>query len=137
MLFLYSLAFPAVWMACSLLLSMLVPGRSLGTLGSALIIVIGASFISWLFVRRHGRDFTTPEYWTIICLCIAWAFVLELCALYFLISQSAAPDTSARTLSVVIAITLSLNTLFVWLAFRNFGRRVIRAYLAKRDVSKA
>ena len=131
-IFLYSLPFPAIWVCCSLLSVELLPGKRLGTVGTALMIMGAASLISWLFVRRHGRDFSASEYLWIILYCIGWALFFECIVLVSIFSQAeAAPDFNARTLIFLVLFTVTLDSLFVWLAFRNFGRRVIKSYLAK------
>jgi len=135
-LFLYSLIFPAVWICCSILFATLCPGKHLGTLGSALFIIGIASLISWLFARRQRRDFSSSEYLKIILYCIGWALFLEFLSLKFILSQpEAAHDLNFRTLFFIASFTVTLDSLFVWLAFRNFGRRVIRWYLATHEVA--
>ena len=133
-IFLYSLPFPALWICCSLLFTTLFPGKRLGIVGTALLFMGAASLISWLFARRQARDFNAAEYRNIILYCIGWALFLEFCILLFLYlfpPLGAHPDLSARTLCFIVLFTATLDSLFVWLAFRNFGRRFIKSYLAK------
>lgn len=133
-IFLYSLLFPAAWICVSVLFTAIVPGKNLGTVGTALLIGGAASVISWVFVRREGRDFSTSEYRTIILYCVGWALLLESLALFFFLRQSApGHHLSIRALGFVALFTVTLDSLFVWLAFRNFGRRVIRSYLTQRQ----
>ena len=133
-IFLYSLPFPALWICCSLLFATLFPGKRLGIVGAALLFMGAASLISWFFAQRQRRDFNTAEYRNIILYCIGWAVFLEFCILLFLYlfpPSGAHSDLSARTLCFIVLFAATLDSLFVWLAFRNFGRRVIKAYLAK------
>jgi predicted permease len=133
-IFLYSLPFPALWVCCSLLFATLFSGKRLGIVGTALLFLGAASLISWLFVRRQRRDFKTAENRNIILYCIGWAVFLEFCIVLFLYlfpPSEHHSDLSARTLCFIVLFTATLDSLFVWLAFRNFGRRVIKMYLAK------
>jgi hypothetical protein len=135
-IFLYSLLFPAAWIGVSVLFTITVPGKNIGTVGTALLIGGAASVISWLFARREGRDFSTSEYRAIILYCIGWALLLESLALFLFLQQpEPGHDLSVRTLCFVALVTVPLDSLFVWLAFRNFGRRVIRSYLAQRQTA--
>jgi hypothetical protein len=133
-IFLYSLPFPALWICCSLLFTTLFPGKRLGIVGTALLFMGVASLISWQFARRQGRDFSAAEYRNIILYCIGWAVLLEFCTLLFLYlfpPPGVHSDLSARSLCFIVLFTAIIDSLFVWLAFRNFGRRVIKSYLAK------
>lgn len=131
-IFLYSLLLPAVWVSISVLFTTLFPGKRLGIVGTALLLMAVASLIGWLFARREGRDFSKSEYLRIILYCIGWVLLLEFLGLFYLLSQSqTSPDL--HVLYFVVPFTVTLDSLFVWLAFRNFGRRVIRSYLAKHE----
>jgi hypothetical protein len=133
-IFLYSLLFPALWICCSLLFGTLFPRKRLGIVGTAFLFMGAASLISWLFARRQRRDFSAAEYRNIILYCIGWAVFLEFCILLFVYlfpPPGVHSDLSTRTLSFIVLFTAIVDSLFVWLAFRNFGRRVIKSYLAK------
>jgi len=133
-IFLHSLLFPALWICCSLLFTTLFPGKRLGIVGTVFLFMGAACLISWLFARRQRRDFNAAEYRNIILYCIGWALFFEFCILLFLYlfpPSGAHSDLGARTLCFIVLFTAILDSLFVWLAFRNFGRRVIKAYLAK------
>jgi hypothetical protein len=131
-IFFYSLLFPASWIGFSLIFSMIFPGKRLGILGTSFLIGGAASLISWLFARQHQRNFTTSEYRKIIFYCIGWAILLEFCAFYFFIKQSATPpNINARTLLFVTLFTVVIDSLFIWGAFSAWGKRVIKSYLAK------
>lgn len=133
-IFLYSLPFPALWICCSLLFTTLFPGKRLGIVGTAFLFMGAASLICWLFARRQERDLNAAEYRNIILYCIGWAVFFEFCILLFLYlfpPPGTNPDLSARTFCFIVLFTVTLDSLFVWLAFRNFGRRVIKSYLAK------
>jgi hypothetical protein len=133
-IFLYSLLFPAVWICFSLIFSTLFPGKRLGIVGTAFLFMGVASLIGWLFALRQRRDFSAAEYRNIILYCIGWAVFLEFCILLFVYlfpPPGVNSDLSTRTLSFIVLFTAIVDGLFVWLAFRNFGRRVIKSYLAK------
>lgn len=128
-MFLYSLLLPAIGICCSLFAAFL-SGKRLGIAGTALFLMLVASLIGWLFARREGRDFSKSEYRNIILYCIGWLLLSEFLGLFYALSHSST-SPNLHALYFVIPFTVTLDSLFVWLAFRNFGRRVIRWYLAK------
>jgi cbb3-type cytochrome oxidase subunit 1 len=136
-IFLYSLLFPAAWVCCSALFAALLTGKRLGIVGTSLMIVGIVSLISWLFGRRQGREFSPAEFRTIILYCIGWALLLEFSALFFfLVQPENAHDLSVGALCFAAVFTVVLDSLFVWLAFRNFSKRVIQWHLAKSKTGK-
>ena len=135
-IFLYSLLFPAAWISCSALFAALFAAKSLGIVGTALMIVGIVSLTSWLFVRREARNFSPAEYRNIILYCIGWALLLEFSGLFFyLIQPDNAQHLSIGALCFAAGFTVVLDSLFVWLAFRNFSTRVIKSYLGKRKTA--
>ena len=129
----YSAILPATWTSVGLVLTLLIPGQRLGVAGTALLFMGVASLISWLFVKRHGRHFTRSEYWRLVLYCYLWAVSLELFVLFtvVILPQMEAGDVDLKPLAFAIPFTLILDALFVWLAFRQTGKRIIDAYLAK------
>src|ERR1700737_3740817 len=125
-IFLYSLLFPATWIACSTLFTTLFAGKRLGIVGTALMIVGIVSLTSWLFARREVRHFTPSEYRAIILYCIGWALLLQFSGLFFyLVHPENAQQLNVGAVYFAVGFILVLDSLFVWLAFRNFSRRVI------------
>jgi hypothetical protein len=131
-IFLYSLLFPAVWICCGLLISAFFPGTHFGTVGTAMMFIGIAALIGWLFVRRHERDLSAFEFRKIIFYCISWALLFEGHTLFSIFTQTkAGADLSTQAKCFIVLITATVDSLFVWLAFRYTGRRVIQSYLAK------
>jgi cbb3-type cytochrome oxidase subunit 1 len=136
-IFFYSLLLPTAWLCCSVLFATLFSGKRLGMVGTSLMIIGIVSLISWLFGRRQGREFSAAEYRTIILYCIGWALLLEFSGSFFFLVQSEnAHDLSIGALCFAAVFAIVLDSLFVWLAFRNFSRRVIQWHLAKRTAGE-
>jgi hypothetical protein len=129
----YSTIFPAAWISICLLFALLIPGQRLGIVGTALLFMGAASLISWVFAKRHRRHFTKEEYWKIILYCYLWAVSLESFVLFTVVvlPQIEAGNVDMKPLAFAVPFMLSLDALFVWLAFRQAGRKTIDAYLAK------
>ncbi len=134
----YSTILPAAWISISVVMNLLLPGHRLGVVGTALLYMGVASLIGWLFAKRHRRQFTKTEYWRIIAYCFLWALVLELFAIFAMIvlPQMEAGHVEIKPLAIAIPITITLNALFSWLAFRQGGRRAVDAYLRKTTTTR-
>ncbi len=129
----YSMILPAVWISVCVLFALLIPGLRLGITGTALLFIGVASLISWIFAKRHRRHFTKEEYWKIILYCYLWAILLESFILFAVVvlPQLESGHVDMKPLAFAVPIMLVLDALFVWLAFRQMGRRTIDAYLSK------
>jgi polyferredoxin len=51
----YSIILPLIWMSLGLLMSVVRPGKRLGTSGLVLVVLTTATLVSWLFVRKRHR----------------------------------------------------------------------------------
>jgi hypothetical protein len=132
----YSLILPITWLTIGTLGTLIAPDTRLGIAGTVLMFMGVASFISWIFVKRHHRDYTNREYWKLITYCTIWAVTLELFSIFALIvmPQLESGQVDSKMLLFVIPFTVSIDFLFSWLAFRQTGRRVIARYLKKGKV---
>lgn len=133
----YSLILPATWIVVSVLVTLLAPGHRLGTVGSALLFIAVAALTSWLFVRRYQRDFTSREYWRLITYCSLWAIGLEFVTLLgvLIIPQMEAGHVEIGKVVFAFGVTIVIDFVFSWLAFRQTGRRVIAWYLRNREAN--
>jgi hypothetical protein len=130
-IFAYSLIVPAIWIGVSVTLSVLAPGKRAGSVGSALILMGAASLVGWLFSKRHHRHLSSSEFWRIVIYSFVWVLLLEALALFALLVQPSAQQMTPQAIATVVAITVPIDAVFVWLAFRVTGRRVITACLEK------
>ena len=133
----YSTILPAAWITLSVAGYFIIPGHRLGIVGTVLMFMGVAAFISWLFARRHRRQFSTSEYRRIIGYCIGWALALEFFVLFTVIVLPQLQDghLDAKPLLFAVPFTIVMDTFFIWLAFRQTGKRVIAWYLRKLEPS--
>ena len=138
-LFFYSTILPVAWIAVSLLGYVLLQGKRLGIVGTALMLIGVAALISWLFVRRHRRPFSKSEYWRIIIYCAAWTYLLESLALISVAMQDGGvgDPLNPATWALIILISFAIEFLLVWLAFRQTGLSVISWYLKQPGIMES
>ena len=131
----YSLLLPVVWIIVGVLATTFVPGHRLGMVGTALMFMGVAALISLLFAKRHRRQFTNSEYLRIVCYSIGWALSIECFVILTVIvlPQIESGHVDAKPLLFAVPITVVLDAIWIWLAFRQTGRRVIAWHLRKLE----
>jgi hypothetical protein len=130
-LFGYALIFPAVWWCFGTLLSLLSPGKRLGTGGLVFVVMVTALATGWLFARNRHRAFLGRERWFLIGYCAVWAVLFELSGLLYAVSLGLFPNAQPRSLVFAALFAAVVDTLFLWLGFKYTGMRFIKWYLEK------
>lgn len=133
-IFLYSMLLPVIWYSLGSAVYAVNPGANIGIFGTAVMFVGTALLICWLFVRRHRRAFSNVEYRKIIAYCLVWAICMEALSLTTLFTETPQDQRLPDGWMVYIVLfTLFMDTLFVWLSFRNFGLKLQNAYVSKHS----
>jgi len=134
-IFLYSLPFPAVWICGSFIISSLPHIPGLGLVRTALICIVAALLICWLFVRQRRREFSKSEFWAVILFSTGWSLLMDFGLLWHTMIRSHHPTRMPVSELVFVGLLTGIVTgLFMWLSFLIVGKRFIRSYLAKTNL---
>lgn len=133
----YSITLPLIWMSLGLLMSVVLPGKRLGTGGLVLVVLAAVNLASWLFVRKHHRQFTGRELWILVGCCSLWAGLCELSGLVYAMETHIIHASQSGALKFALLFSLAVDSLYIWLGFRFSGRRFINWYMAKYPAERA
>jgi len=127
----YSIILPVIWMSLGLLMSVVLPGKRLGTGGLVFVVLTTVILVSWLFVRKRHRQFTGRELWILVGCCSLWAGLCESSAIVYAAEAHIINASQSGAVRVAVLFSLAVDGLYIWLGFRFSGRRFINWYIAK------
>lgn len=111
LLFVYSLILPVIWVAFGTIGNLVAPGKRVGIVGTAVIFLGVVTLISWIFVRKHRRQFTGSERFRIIAYCAGWAILLESCVLVYAASIGLVDPSKVGVLVFAVSFSFVINTI--------------------------
>ena len=120
---------PICWISFGEILSTLFPGKRAGVVGTSLIFVGAVTAISWLFVRKYRRHFTSAERSKLIGICVGWAVLLESGGLLYAVSAGLVDSARVGVLMFAASFAFAIDTFFLWVGFSFTSRRFIAKYL--------
>jgi hypothetical protein len=127
----YSIILPVIWMSLGLLMSVVLPGKRLGTGGLVLVVLTTVILVSWLFVRKRHRQFTGRELWILVGCCSLWAGLCELSSIAYAAEAHIINASQIGAVRFAVLFSLAVDGLYIWLGFRFSGLRFIDWYIAK------
>jgi len=135
-LFAYALILPAVWYSVGFLVHSFAPGTRLNIgMTIAMYVFVGLG-IGWLFLRKHGRLFTSRESWKMVAYCSIFAFILESWSLLALLTwPEEYPDITISADSARFAIVFAavVDTLAMTIIFRFTIPRYLKKFLPSNN----
>lgn len=132
----YALLFAAFHFPFALALGYVVTAINPNPSGGLGIVAVFASayFVGWRFVVRHQRLLTNQEMWRLITACTFYMILFEAFGLWG--SYDRVASLSAGAWLGVVAVTLGLDILSLWLSFRFTVRKTMQMKL-ERDARRA
>jgi drug/metabolite transporter (DMT)-like permease len=127
----YSIILPVIWISLGLLMSVVFPGKRLGTGGLVLVVITAVILVSWLFVRKRHRQFTGRELWILVGCCSLWAGLCELSGIAYAVETQIINASQSGAIRFAVLFSLAVDSFYIWLGFRFSGRRFINWYIAK------
>lgn len=96
-----------------------------GITESGVAIVIGSIFACSAFAHRYRRELYAPEFQRLVLLCIAWMFLLEVAAFFYLFADDF-QSIELTKLLVLEIFDMGVRVILIYGCMRFLGRPLIR-----------